>query len=131
MAEALALEGKIFEPDLFIVVNAPAEWLIDMVKKRGRDLERAIDPDYLRCLSETVSMWTQENMGTRNIIEIDSSLHNFAEEGHGRDKVVGKIETKIVAMSRDRTQGKDGRTLTYPDFVPVRVADSKKDKWKE
>lgn len=46
------LDAQIPKPDLVIYLEARPEILLERIKKRGRDFERAIDEDYLARLTE-------------------------------------------------------------------------------
>ena len=46
------LDAQIPRPDLVIYLEARPDVLLDRIKKRGRDFERAIDEDYLARLTE-------------------------------------------------------------------------------
>lgn len=116
IAEALAFERKIFEPDLFIVVNAPTQILIERINQRAREIEKAIDPNYVRVLSETVSQWIIEEKGRKQIFEINSDYYNFAEPGEHQKELIARIESTLAAMHLSSPQGKDGANLIFPSF---------------
>jgi len=51
------LEQEVPRPDLVIYMQASVSVLLDRIARRGRDFERAIDPDYLVRLSEAYSYY--------------------------------------------------------------------------
>lgn len=116
MAEALTFERKIFEPDLFIVVNASVELLVERIRGRSREIERAIDPNYIGRLSETVHRWTIEERGRKNIFQVDSGHYNFAEPGEHQKELIARIESTLAAMYLSSPQGQDGSKLIFPSF---------------
>jgi deoxyadenosine/deoxycytidine kinase len=51
------LEQEVPAPDLVIYLQASVPMLLERIARRGRDFERAIDPDYLVRLSEAYSYY--------------------------------------------------------------------------
>jgi len=51
------LDQEVPTPDLVIYMQASLPVLLERIKKRGRDFEAAIDPDYLERLSEAYSYY--------------------------------------------------------------------------
>jgi deoxyadenosine/deoxycytidine kinase len=51
------LEHEVPKPDLVIYMQASVEVLVERIKKRARDFESNIDPDYLVRLSEAYSYY--------------------------------------------------------------------------
>ena len=51
------LDQEVPTPDLVIYMQASLPVLLERIKKRGRDFESAIDPDYLERLSEAYSYY--------------------------------------------------------------------------
>ena len=51
------LEQEVAKPDLVIYMQASVEVLLERIKKRARDFERTIEPNYLERLSEAYSYY--------------------------------------------------------------------------
>lgn len=51
------LEQEVAKPDLVIYMQASVEVLLERIKKRARDFERTIEPEYLERLSEAYSYY--------------------------------------------------------------------------
>lgn len=96
LCEALCEEKGYQPPDLFILTKAPVEIIVDrMVKIRGRDYEKNIDPEYLKLLSRTLELWIGENANKVDILEVDSSAWNFKDLGIEQAVTVRKIEKAV------------------------------------
>lgn len=48
---ASLLDGRVAKPDLVVYLQARPEVLLSRIRKRGRDFERHIEPEYLQALS--------------------------------------------------------------------------------
>lgn len=46
------LEKDVAKPDLVVYLQAPVEILLDRIKKRGRNFEQNIEPEYLQALTD-------------------------------------------------------------------------------
>lgn len=99
LMKALKEERHVRNPDLCIVLTAPLETIIERGKKRGRDIEKEISPDYLQKLGESITEWVKEERkkGTP-ILEIDYQHYEVVSSAKDRRKVVGWIDASIKEM---------------------------------
>lgn len=96
MCEDLCEEKGYQLPDLFILTKAPLDIIVDrIIKIRGRDYEKEIDPEYLKLLSRTLESWVGENANKVDILEVDSSAWNFKDLGIEQAVTVRKIEKAV------------------------------------
>jgi deoxyadenosine/deoxycytidine kinase len=77
-------------PDLVIYLQAPAEVLIERVKRRGLDMERNMHPDYLRMLAELYADYFHGYTGSPLLI-VNSEHLNFADTPAHLDLLLEKI----------------------------------------
>jgi len=74
------LDAQIPKPDLVIYLEARPEVLIERIKKRGREFERAIDEDYLVRLTEAFRSFFH-HYSEAPLLVINSSDIDFVEVG--------------------------------------------------
>jgi deoxyadenosine/deoxycytidine kinase len=73
------LDAQIPKPDLVIYLEARPEILLERIKKRGRDFERAIDEDYLARLTEAFRSFFHHYTDAPLLV-INSSDIDFVED---------------------------------------------------
>lgn len=77
-------------PDLVIYLQAPADVLIERVKRRGLEMERGMSPDYLRLLAELYADYFHSY--TQSPLLIVNSAHlNFADTPGHLDLLLEKV----------------------------------------
>ena len=74
------LDAQIPKPDLVIYLEARPEILLERIKKRGRDFERAIDADYLARLTEAFRSFFYD-YSEAPLLVINCSDIDFVEHG--------------------------------------------------
>lgn len=80
------------QPDLVIYLQAAPETLIERVRRRGIDIEQAIDDDYLMRVNEHY-MHFFHNYSAAPVMVVNSQHLNFAESGDDFRLLVQRIET--------------------------------------
>jgi len=98
LCDTLCEVKKYKKPDVIVSTNAPVDILIEHCKKRGRDYESKVDPDYLKILVRNVDQWVKENENKFNIINVDSSRWNFVDMELDQNLVVKDIERQVKAL---------------------------------
>jgi deoxyadenosine/deoxycytidine kinase len=84
------LDAQIPKPDLVIYLEARPEILLERIKKRGRDFERAIDADYLARLTEAFRSFFYDYSETPLLV-INCSDIDFVEHGGDLADLVKEI----------------------------------------
>lgn len=80
------------QPDLVIYLQAAPETLVERVRRRGIDVERDIDDDYLTQVSEHY-MHFFHNYSAAPVMVVNSQNLNFADSGDDFRLLVQRIET--------------------------------------
>jgi len=85
------LGPRVARPDLVIYLQARLEVLLARIKKRGRDFERKLDPDYLAELSRTYSeffhRWDETPLLVVNTSDVD-----YLDDEPALDDLVRAVE---------------------------------------
>ena len=77
---------EITKPSLYIYLYQNTERLLQNIKKRGREYEQSISPDYLNKI----------HLGYRNFIDTDKSLNSIVIDVSGRDFVNNPDDYKYI-----------------------------------
>ena len=87
---ARLLDAQIPKPDLVIYLEARPEILLERIKKRGREFERAIDADYLARLTEAFRSFFYD-YSEAPLLVINCSDIDFVEHGGDLADLVKEI----------------------------------------
>tara|TARA_Y100000992_G_scaffold261759_1_gene197257 strand:+ start:320 stop:949 length:630 start_codon:yes stop_codon:yes gene_type:complete len=79
------------KPDLIIYLKADTDTLISRIKKRGRDYENSIDPEYIHTLNILYDRWI-ESIADQTIMTIKTDDFNIFKD----IKVFNDIEKEIL-----------------------------------
>ena len=79
------------KPDLIIYLKADTDTLISRIKKRGRDYENSIDPEYIHTLNISYDLWIQ-SIPDHTVMTIETDDFNIFED----TKVFNDIEKEIL-----------------------------------
>jgi deoxyguanosine kinase len=85
------LGPRVVRPDLVVYLQARLEVLLARIKKRGRDFERKLDPDYLADLSRTYGEFFHRWDDTPLLV-VNTSDVDYAENEGALDDLVRAIE---------------------------------------
>jgi deoxyadenosine/deoxycytidine kinase len=91
-------------PDLIIFLKARPESLLERIKNRGRESERAITLDYLKILDDAYAEWLERAKRMTSLHVLDTDVVNLLEEKQSVDDIaefirahnsvsVGSVET--------------------------------------
>ncbi|UCF78639.1 MAG: deoxynucleoside kinase [Candidatus Eiseniibacteriota bacterium] len=75
-------------PDLIIFLKAKPESLLERIKHRGRESEKAITLDYLKILDEAYAEWLVRAQKLTEVHPIDTDKVNLLTESHKIDEIV-------------------------------------------
>lgn len=88
------ISGLFNPPDLLIYLKASIPTLIQQIKRRGREYEGNIRPDYLLRLNNYYNNWISNyNKGPLLIINVDDL--NFVDNEEHLDIVIEKVRNKL------------------------------------
>ena len=79
------------KPDLIIYLKADTDTLLSRIKKRGRDYENSIDPEYIHTLNILYDRWI-ESIADQTIMTIETDDFNIFKD----IKVFNDIEKEIL-----------------------------------
>lgn len=82
-------------PSLLIYLKAPVQVLVDRIKKRGREIESSIDPNYLRLLETFYDDWIR-NFELCPVLTLRTDDLDFVHSPKHLDLVVQKIKDKLA-----------------------------------
>jgi len=82
-------------PDLLIYLRAPVPVLMDRIRRRGRDIETGITPEYLSLLESFYDDWLQ-TFDVCPVLTIRTDDLDFVHQSHHMDIVVKRIQDKLA-----------------------------------
>ncbi len=81
-------------PSLLIYLKAPVDVLVERIKRRGRDIETSISPDYLALLESYYEDWMR-NFELCPVLTLRTDNLDFVHQAHHLDTVVERIQDKL------------------------------------
>ena len=81
-------------PSLLIFLNAPVSTLVERIRRRGRDIESSISPDYLALLDTFYEDWMRV-FDLCPVLTIRSDDLDFVHQPHHLDRVIEHIQEKL------------------------------------
>ena len=78
-------------PDLIIYLKADTDTLLKRIKKRGRDYENSIDPEYIHTLNISYDRWI-ESISDKPVMIIETDYFNIYEDA----EVFNNIQKDIL-----------------------------------
>jgi deoxyadenosine/deoxycytidine kinase len=81
------------KPDLTLYLYAPVEKLLANIRKRGRDYEQQISPDYLNNIQQAYLTYFKHQSNTR-IVLVDTAELDFSENQDDYQKIVSILNEK-------------------------------------
>lgn len=82
-------------PSLLIYLQAPVGILVERIKKRGREIESSIDPNYLALLESFYEDWIN-NFDLCPVLTLRTDDLDFVHKPKHLDLVVSKINEKLA-----------------------------------
>ena len=79
------------KPDLIIYLKAETDTLLSRIKKRGRDFENSIDPEYIHTLNISYDRWIK-SIADHTVMTIETDHFNIFKD----TKVFNDIEKEIL-----------------------------------
>jgi deoxyadenosine/deoxycytidine kinase len=86
--------GNLPPPDLLIYLKAPVPVLIERIRRRARDIETGISPEYLTLLESFYNEW-METFDVCPVLTIRTDDLDFVHESRHLDIVVQRIQDKL------------------------------------
>lgn len=84
-------------PDLVIYLRASVETLASRIRRRGRDYERRISPDYLGQLNELYEEWI-DNFRLCPVLTVPADDLNFVANPAHLRLILSKVEDKLMGQ---------------------------------
>ena len=82
-------------PDLLIFLKAPVSVLVERIRRRGRDIETGITPEYLSLLDSFYMDW-METFDDCPVLTIRTDDLDFVHQTQHMDIVVSRIQDKLA-----------------------------------
>jgi deoxyadenosine/deoxycytidine kinase len=82
-------------PSLLIFLKAPVTTLVERIRRRGREMESSISPDYLELLNSFYEDWMQV-YDLCPVLTIRSDDLDFAHDNQHLDLVMERIQEKLA-----------------------------------
>ncbi len=84
------------KPTLIIYLKASTDSLMTRLKKRGRDYEKTISPEYLHNLNMAYSGWIDRAKNHHNIMTVETDNFNVHEDGDRLNALLEEISQKCA-----------------------------------
>lgn len=97
------LSGNIRLPDLIVYLKASIPTLISQIRRRGREYEMGIEPEYLEGLNTLYDDWIN-NLYPGRVLTIDVDEYDFVLSKEHFDIITDKITTEIEAVEKSKNR---------------------------
>ena len=81
-------------PDLIIYLKADTDTLLRRIKKRGRDYENSIDPEYIHTLNISYDRWI-ESISDQPVMIIETDYFNIYEDAEAFNNIQKDILERL------------------------------------
>ena len=81
-------------PDLIIYLKADTDTLLRRIKKRGRDYENSIDPEYIHTLNTSYDRWI-ESISDQPVMIIETDYFNIYEDAEAFNNIQKDILERL------------------------------------
>ena len=81
-------------PDLIIYLKADTDTLLKRIKKRGRDYESLIDPEYIHTLNISYDRWI-ESISDQPVMIIETDYFNIYEDAEAFNNIQKDILKRL------------------------------------
>ena len=81
-------------PDLIIYLKADTDTLLRRIKKRGRDYENSIDPEYIHTLNTSYDRWI-ESISDQPVMTIETDYFNIYEDAEAFNNIQKDILERL------------------------------------
>jgi deoxyadenosine/deoxycytidine kinase len=88
------LTGFLPPPDLVVYLRASVETLLCRIKRRGRDYERDISPQYLQQLNDLYEDWIQR-FDLCPVLTVPADSLNFVDNSLHLNLIIDKVQEKL------------------------------------
>lgn len=79
------------KPDLILYLRATVDTLLTRIKKRSRDFEREISPEYIYSLNLSYERWIREESKRNRILIVETDNFNVFEDEEKLEEILRKI----------------------------------------
>ena len=93
-------------PDLVVYLRASVDTLVTRISMRGRDYEKAIQPEYLRRLNNLYEEWT-ERFSLCPVLTVPADDLNYVLNEAHLDLIISKIESKLSGKEEVRFEAEE------------------------
>ncbi|PIS27386.1 MAG: deoxynucleoside kinase [Candidatus Marinimicrobia bacterium CG08_land_8_20_14_0_20_45_22] len=79
------------KPDLILYLRATVDTLITRIKRRSRDFEREISPEYIYMLNLSYERWIREESKRNRILIVETDNFNIFEDEEKLEELLRKV----------------------------------------
>ena len=83
------------KPNLIIYLKASTDTLLTRIKKRARDYEKTIDPEYLHTLNISYDKWIAD-IDDIPVLTVDTNNFNIFEDKEELKSIISDINNKLL-----------------------------------
>jgi deoxyguanosine kinase len=97
------LTGDLPRPNVILYLNASLDTLLERINRRGREMEKSIDPAYLQQLSSDYDQFMRDHQHVYPeipIVSLNGDKLDFVENPHDFNRILDQLDE---AMSHKRT----------------------------
>jgi len=87
-------------PDLIVYLKASIDTLLTRIRKRSRQFERDIDPEYLHRLNISYDRWIKKECEKGNVLIIDTDNFNVFEDQAYLEKIIDTMKHQCLKQSQ-------------------------------
>jgi deoxyadenosine/deoxycytidine kinase len=93
-----AISAFLPPPDLLIYLRSSVDTLMSHIRKRGREYERNISPDYLERLNRLYERWI-DRWTACDVLRIEINEMDFVENPRDFERIRQRIEAQLAGVS--------------------------------
>lgn len=107
-----SLKTQILKPSVVIYLHAPLETLLARIRKRGREFERNMDPNYLESLSKAYQNFFL-GFNECPVLSINNSQLDYACHSPESTQIIDAIAKKVTELAALPSPAKESFTMAY------------------
>ena len=94
-----SLNGHLPQPDLIVQLDSDLPLLQKRISKRGREIEKGINQEYLQTLIKLQDEWLTKHPKNQ-VLRIDTDKLNLAENKKDQETFVKMVEDRILTITK-------------------------------
>lgn len=91
-----AMVQSLKSPDIVIYLKASTWTLISRIRKRGRDYERSVDPEYLARLNISYDHWVKSILDKWQVLVVDTDNFDMYEDTEWLEGILEEVGRRVA-----------------------------------